>query len=335
MVLVTGGTGLVGAHLLLKLLRENQKVRAIYRTSNALQKTKDLFETHQAHDLFEKIEWIAADILDIPALEMAFQNIEMVYHAAALISFDPKDEEKLRKTNIEGTANIVNCALAFGVKKLCYFSSIAAMGDATRKNQFIDETTEWNPEKPHSDYAISKHGAEMEVWRGYQEGLKTIILNPGVILGAGYWDSGSGQLFQHAEKGLPYFSNGVTGYIAVEDVVEIAYSLTQKDINGEQYCLVAENCSFQKILELLAISLQKKIPNKRLQPWFVEILWRLDGLRSTLFGSKRLLSKPMARSLFSQDYFSSQKVITTLNYQFLSIETTIQQLGISYRNRKK
>lgn len=332
MVLVTGGTGLVGAHLLYKLLQEGQSVRAIFRTQISLQKTKNLFKTCNAQHLFQQIEWIEADILDIPALENAFQNIEMVYHAAALISFDPKDEEKLRKTNIEGTANIVNCSIAFGVKKLCYFSSIAAMGDALQKNQEINETTEWNPEKPHSDYAISKHGAEMEVWRGFQEGLETIILNPGVIIGAGFWESGSGLLFKHAEKGLPYFTNGSTGYIDVEDVAQIAIKLMQSKIKGEQYCLVAENCTFKNILGLLAESLGKKPPHKPLQPWFIGILWRLDWVRATLFGTYRMLSKPMAKSLFSNDNFSNQKIVNTRNYQFISIKSSILKTGKAYQN---
>jgi nucleoside-diphosphate-sugar epimerase len=149
MVLVTGGTGLVGAHLLLKLLQEGESIRATYRSIDSLQKTKNLFEIYNTQDLYEKIEWVEADILDIPALEIAFEQVEIVYHAAALISFDPKDEEKLRKTNIEGTANIVNLALDFGVKKLCFFSSIAAMGTPLASQNAVDETTEWVSEQPH------------------------------------------------------------------------------------------------------------------------------------------------------------------------------------------
>ncbi|MBP6424881.1 MAG: NAD-dependent epimerase/dehydratase family protein, partial [Flavobacterium sp.] len=202
MILVTGGTGLVGAHLLLHLVEQGENVRALCRTKSSIEKTKNLFFLYHKPHLFEKIEWIEADILDIPSLEIAFQNIEFVYHCAALISFDPKEEESIRKTNIEGTANIVNFCLAFGIKKMLFVSSIAALEDPNATETTISETTEWNPEKPHSDYAISKYGAEMEIWRGQQEGLNVIIVNPGVILGPGFPEQGSGALFSAVAKGL-------------------------------------------------------------------------------------------------------------------------------------
>ena len=183
MVLITGATGLVGSHLALHLLENNERIRAIYRTKTSIEKTKSLFKLYGKESLFEQIEWIEADINDIPSLEIAFKGVEYVYHCAALISFDPKDEKKLRKINIEGTANIVNFCLAFNVKKLCHVSSIAALGDLMEHETLITEETIWNPEKHHSDYAISKYGAEMEIWRGLQEGLPVVIINPGVILG--------------------------------------------------------------------------------------------------------------------------------------------------------
>ena len=195
MILVTGGTGLVGAHLLLYLVENGENVRAIYRNLDTIQKTKSLFQQNQKIDLFQKIDWIEADILDIPSLKIVFENIDYVYHCAGHISFDPKDENSLRKTNIEGTANIVNFCIDNKVKKLCHVSSIAALGDLAQNETVVSETSEWNPEMCHSDYAISKYGAELEVWRGFQEGLEVVIVNPGVILGSTIFDSGSGVIF--------------------------------------------------------------------------------------------------------------------------------------------
>jgi dihydroflavonol-4-reductase len=112
MILVTGGTGLVGAHLLLHIIESQntgmEKIRAIYRNNASIEKTKSAFAFYKKEKLFQQIEWIPADITDVPSLEIAFQNITNVYHCAALISFDPADENKLRKINIEGTANVVN-----------------------------------------------------------------------------------------------------------------------------------------------------------------------------------------------------------------------------------
>ncbi len=233
MVLVTGGTGLVGAHLLLHLIENGENVRAIYRNLNNIEKTKSVFELYKKGELFEKIEWVEADILDVSSLEIAFTNIDYVYHCAALISFDPKDEEALRKINIEGTANMVNFSIARAVKKFCYISSIAALGDLAAHETYITEETDWNPEKPHSDYAISKYGAEMEVWRGLQEGLDVIILNPGVIMGPIPKNKtnvqGSAELYVKVANGLSFYTLGSTGFVTITDVTRIANALMKSD----------------------------------------------------------------------------------------------------------
>ena len=166
-------------------------------------------------------------------------DIDYVYHCAALISFDTKDYYKLRKINIEGTANIVNLCITHKVKKLCYVSSIAALGN-TLDQSIITEETHWNTEADNSVYAISKYGAEIEVWRGAQEGLNSVIVNPGVILGPGFWHSGSGVLFKKVYKGLSHYVTGTTGYVDVIDVVEIMTQLIHSDINNQRYIIVSE-----------------------------------------------------------------------------------------------
>ena len=300
MILVTGGTGLVGAHLLLHLVEQGENVRAIYRTTASIEKTKNLFSLYHKSHLFEKIEWLEADILDITSLEIAFRNIEFVYHCAALISFDPKDEETIRKTNIEGTANIVNFCLAFGIKKMLFVSSIAALGDPNAVETVISETTEWNPEKPHSDYAISKYGAEMEVWRGQQEGLSVIIVNPGIILGPGFHEQGSSALFSAVAKGLSFHTLGTTGFIAVTDVVETSIQLMNSDVKNERFTLIENNYSFQEILNCIADSLKIKRPQWHATPFLVNVFWRVDWFLSTFFFKKRKLSRASAKASYSK-----------------------------------
>ena len=213
MILVTGGTGLVGAHLLLQLVANETTVRALFRLEASKEKTYNLFKLVNKEEEFSKIEWVCGDILDIPSLEIAFQGINLVYHCAGFISFDPNKENQLRQTNIQGTANIVNFCIDKKVQKLCHVSSIAALGDLLPNEKVITEKSEWNPEKPHSDYAISKYGAEMEIWRGYQEGLKVVIVNPGIILGIGFWNQSSGLLFKIVKNKLLFYTSGISGYI--------------------------------------------------------------------------------------------------------------------------
>ena len=238
MILVTGATGLVGSHLLVQLLQENEEVKALFRSEKQIEKVKNIFAFHHQTALFEKINWVKGDITDIPSLEIAFENISHVYHCAALISFDPSDEDELRKINIEGTANVVNCCIDFSVKKLCHVSSIAALGNPKEHETTITEETEWNPEELHSDYAITKYGAEMEVFRGHQEGLEVVIVNPGVIFGYGFPKKGSDVIIQSVKKGLSFYTKGNIGIVSVEDVVKSMTQLMKSNNNGERYSMV-------------------------------------------------------------------------------------------------
>jgi len=334
MILVTGGTGLVGAHLLLHLIESqsigSEKVRAIYRSVASIEKTKTLFAIYKKESLFEQIEWIQADITDVPSLEIAFQNIDMVYHCAALISFDPKEEERLRKTNIEGTANIVNFCIAFGIKKLCFISSIATLGDLPPHEKFITEETEWNPENSHSDYAISKYGAEMEVWRGQQEGLDVIIVNPGVIIGPvlefPHWKHGSGQLLTKVKKGLRYYTLGSTGFVAVTDVVRISHQLMQSEIKNDRFTLIAENSIFLDILNAMADGLSVKRPKIHAKPIFMEVLWRLDWLVSNVFQQKRKLTQTAAKASYTNTLYSNKKIKEALNIGFTNVPEYIKTI---------
>lgn len=330
MNLVTGGTGLVGAHLLLHLLQKGEKVRALFRSENSIQKTKNLFKSLNYSDLFHKIEWVSGNVNDIPSLEKAFENIEFVYHCAALISFDGVEEENLRKINIEGTANMVNCALAFGVKKFCYVSSIAALGDLKENETVITEETEWNPEKPHSDYALSKFGSEMEIWRAEQEGLNCVIVNPGVILGSGFWDSGSGEIFMKVKKGIPFYTKGSTGFVAVEDVVSLMRKLMKSDISGERFTLISENIVFKDLIYWIADGIKIKKPSMYAKPWMTSIFWRLDWFFSTVFFQKRRFSRATAKSLHTADMYSNEKIKSHLNFEFQPIREVVKKVNFAY-----
>ncbi len=327
MILVTGGTGLVGSHLLLHLIENGENVRAIYRKLVTIEKTKSLFSLFDKASLFEKIDWIQADIIDIPSLEIAFESVEYVYHCAALISFDPKDEAILRKTNIEGTANIVNFCIAKKVKKICFVSSIAALGDLTANEKLITEKTEWNPEKPHSDYAISKYGAEMEIWRGQQEGLNSIIVNPGVILGPRIWEQGSGIIFKKIEKGFPFYTRGTTGFIAVTDVVRIAVKLMKSELKNERFTLISQNIVFQDLFNSIADALKVKRPFIYVNPLRTSFFGRMDWFVSTVFRTKRKLDRATAIASHSENLYSNDKITRTLETDFLDIHQYIKEIS--------
>lgn len=323
MILITGATGLTGSHLALHLLENGETVRAIYRKPESINKTKNLFQLYKKSELFDKIEWVEADICDIPSLETAFQNVEYVYHCAAFISFDPDDEELLRKTNIEGTANIVNFCLAYQVKKLCHVSSIAALGDLKPHEKLVTETTEWNPERTHNDYAITKYGAEMEIWRGQQEGLQAVIVNPGIILGPGFWHSGSGEIFALVKKGLVFYTKGVTGFVAVSDVVKIMAKLMKSEASGERFCVVSEALPFQQTTAAIADALHVSRPRIYATPWLTAFGWKIDWILANVFGQKRKISKHDAQLLHAKTLYSNDKIRKELDFEFMGIKEAI------------
>ena len=326
MILVTGGTGLVGAHLLLHLTEFEEKVSAIYRNASKIELTKKLFSEANKSSFFDKIVWIEADILDIPSLEKAFVGVDFVYHCAALITFDPNDEDKLRKTNIEGTANIVNLCVDFKVKKLCHVSSIAALGTPKDYENSITEETEWNPEDLHSDYAITKYGAEMEVWRGHQEGLEVVIVNPGVIFGYGFPKKGSDQIIQSVKKGMTFYTKGNIGIVCVEDVVKCMAQLMKSNINGERFTIVGENISTKELLDYIAIELQVKKPNREATKWITAVAWRMDWLISKLTNRKRRFSRNLAHSAHTTTPLEATKIENTLGLVFQKKEDYLKTI---------
>ena len=325
MILVTGGTGLVGSHLLYNLVTKDVKVRAIYRSEERRDYVKHIFSYYSSNsDLFSKIEWVNGDITDISSLSFAFNSVTHVYHCAALISFDPKDYLNLRCVNIEGTANVVNACISHNIKKICYVSTIAVINDDI-KSDIINENTEWNSEADHSVYAITKYGAEMEVWRGTQEGLDAIIVNPGVILGPGFWYSGSGSLFNHIYKGIPYYTNGVTGYVDVKDVALAMERLMDSTIKNERFILVSEGLSFKTVFQTIAKALNVKPPNKEASKTLLNIGWRLDWMNAFFRKKRRNLTKQNATSLLKISHYDNSKIKNAIGFNYTTIKNSINE----------
>lgn len=329
MVLVTGGSGLVGSHLLLELLRSGQQVRALCRPGSNLGRVQDLFEWYgpEAVRLFKDIHWVQGDLNDIPSLESAMEGVTEVYHCAALISFDPRQEERLLKVNAEGTRNIVNLCLDKGVTHLYYTSSVAAVGGSSG---ILSENDHWDPAQTNV-YATSKYLAEMEVWRGGQEGLKTVIINPGIILGPGYWESGSGRIFTRVAAGLKSTPPGGNGFVGVWDVVRALKELSQAGAFNERFILVAEGWEYFELMKRIAGLLELPAPVNTLSPWQLELFWRLDWMWSRFTGRERRLSKAIARSLQQPVRYSSEKIRKRVGFEFQPVAEVLSRCAENFR----
>lgn len=326
MVFVTGGSGLIGSHLLLALCRTGKNVKALIRDASAKPDIKaifDFWEPEHADLYFGRINWTIGDILEIDSLKEAMEGCNEVYHAAALVSFHPSDHKKMEKVNVEGTANVVNTALHFAVEHFCFISSVAAIG-RTKNGQNIDEKGEWKTSPLNSKYAITKYSAECEVWRGMEEGLNVVILNPGLVLGPVKNYRSSASIFGRIKKGLSFYPEGASGFVDVRDVADAMINL-REEAWGNRYILVAENISYKEVFSRIARGFQVKEPYIKAKSWLLQLGWRLFALRDLLFRTKSAITRESARNAGFTYYYNSQKVENILGRKLRTTEHIIEE----------
>ncbi|HTO15485.1 MAG TPA: NAD-dependent epimerase/dehydratase family protein [Edaphocola sp.] len=320
MILVTGASGFLGLHLLETLIKQGIPIRALYFSK----------KPEYVHPL---IEWVYCNLLDVYEVEDVMQGVELVYHCAAVVSFDKKDRERVIEQNRATTANVVNEALNSGVKKLLFVSSIAALGRMVKDKNTIDEETQWEDSANNSSYAIGKYLSEMEVWRGFAEGLPIVIVNPGIILGEGDYSKGSAHLFQSVYDGLPYYTEGVNGWVDVKDVVEAMAFLMNSGIVGERFILIEGNYSYKYIFEQMALGLDKKPPTQKVSPFLGSVIWRLIAIKNLFSNKKSSITNETAKTAQTKCFYSNEKLLTSLpKFSFTPMDTTINRISKDFLN---
>lgn len=325
MILVTGGTGTVGGHLIWHLLRTYERVSALTRNSDHVECLKIVFEfyTDEPEEYLNRVDWIDGDVLNFESLKTAFEGMDYIYHCAAIVSLGKSDNSMLL-TNAGGTENVVQAALVCKVKKLCFVSSIAALSDDTSHGP-IDENTPIETGKPVSTYSQSKMLSEIEIHKGIEQGLNAVIVNPGVILGISAKMTGSGELFKRVKKGLPFYTFGKTAYVDVRDVCRAMILLMNSNISGERFVLVGENCTNKDVLQWMADGYNKYRPfigfGKSLIP-----VARLLEIMGKICSFTPLLDRSSARTSISRKEYSSRKFLSTFNFTFTSIRQCICEM---------
>jgi len=324
-VLVTGGTGMTGAYLLAKLLQKNYEVKALKRENSNTNITKNIFNFlfENSDEQFSKINWINGDITDYNSINQAMNSVDYVYHLAAKVSFKPSDKEFILNNNVQGTANIVNAALNYKIKKLCHVSSIATLGNSFN-GDFINEETERQKKQIVSGYSLSKFRSENEVWRGIAEGLNAVIVNPSIILGVGNWEKGSARFIKTVNDGFKYFTNGGTGFIDVNDVVDVMIKLTESNISNERFILNSENLSYKTFFEIIADNLNKKRAHIETSNIMLKSLMIYDKLRYLTTGKEPRVTKFTVSSALQTKTYSNEKIKETLNYDFTPIKDSLK-----------
>lgn len=322
MVLVTGGTGFLGAYIIKNLVEKNIPVRAMRRS------TKLPFFIPE--EILNKVEWVEGDVLDVVSLGEAMKGVTSVIHAAAIVSFSKHNRKEMYSVNVDGTANVVNAALENNVQRLVHVSSIAALGRTTT-TETISEQKKWEDNKNNTHYAISKHHAEMQVWRAFAEGLEGVIINPSTILGYGDWHQSSCAIFRNAYKNFPWYTKGVNGFVGVEDVAEAAVQLLLSNINQKRLIVNANNWPFQKLFNCIADGFGKKHPHREATKAMGEIAWRLESFKSFVTGKKPLLTKETAKVAHSKTSFDNSALLKVLpQFQFTPLEIVIKNACEKY-----
>lgn len=327
MILVTGGTGLLGSNLLFQLCQTEQELCATYRDESKIERVKKLFllrEPQNGLAYFQKITWKKCDILDVVTLAEILQGIKQVYHCAALVSYRRRDFTTMMKVNGKGTANLVNLSLVAGVDRFCHVSSTAAVGKIKEGTIYkVSENNKWTQDKRTSGYAISKYTAEKQVWRAMEEGLDAVMINPSVIFGAGNWDESSLSIFKEVAKGLKFYTSGSNAFVDVRDVVTAMIQLTNDPKKTGRYLCTGTNSSFRELFQKIAQEVGTKAPQIRAGRLACELAWRFDSLKA-VFTRKQTLTKESVSSAQAHVEYDSSKLTTALSLDFRSLGETIR-----------
>jgi dihydroflavonol-4-reductase len=315
MVLITGATGFLGSELAKQLAGNGEVIRCTKRASSVIPALLSSYK---------QIEWVDADLLDIFALEDAFEGVTQVYHCAAWVSLKQADKAPMIRTNVTGTANLVNLCVERTIR-LVHVSSIAAIGQA-KPGELITENHHLDVSAEHDGYAISKLESEMEVWRGIAEGLDAVIVNPSLIIGPNAGTLGSGQLFETVRKGLKFYTNGTAGFVDVTDVAKSMIALMKSDITEQRYIISAENWNYKDITTATAKAFNIPPPALLAKPWMMELAWRGAALISFITRRPPALDKIAALSSIQVRNFDNSKIKAAIAIEFKPISQSITEI---------
>ena len=325
-LLLTGATGLVGSHTLLKLVENGVYVKAFVRPNsdyrNRIEEVFSLFN-QPASLLDQYVTFFEGDILNIGDLEDALDGIESVIHTAAIVREGFETSDRLMKVNVEGTSNLVNLCLDLNVSWFLHLSSVSTLGP--NPEGLVDEDFFFKANPNTSSYALSKYLAEQEVWRASEEGLPVVILNPSIILGASRSMQSSSAIFHAAKKGISFYTNGLHGYVDVIDVSTVIHYLYNIRFSGKRFIVSSQNIENFDFLNAVCESMNSAPPRIRFQKWMTLPAIIIGVIDKIFHKNSTKINRKLLRSAQGRNAYDNARIIEKTGIQFKTVRTSISE----------
>lgn len=306
MVAITGATGLLGGHIINRLLAEGVSPIALQRAGHD-------------HPFPPGVSKRQADILDQVSLKEAFEGATTVIHSAAFVSFNPRRRKKIFEVNVAGTRNVIDTCLQLGIRNFIHISSVAALGCAPGEE--ITEESKWTNALT-SDYGESKYLAELEVFRGAEEGLTISIVNPSIILSASQPNRSSAMLFNYIWNEKPYYTEGSLNYVDARDVADAVYQLYNKPRAGEKFILSAGHLPYREFFALVAKRFNKRAPSIKIGSTLSYWAGLAEEVRGLLSNREPLMTRQSVGVAIHSFHYCNKKA-QQIGLRFRPLEETI------------
>jgi dihydroflavonol-4-reductase len=301
---LTGATGFIGSHVALELMDKGWRVRALRRS-----------DTVHPMLLHTDIQWLRGDIRDYDQVYRAMASCDAVFHVAADYRLWARNPRDLYETNVNGTENVLKAALAHGVRRVVYTSSVGALGlnpDGSPSN----ELTPVRLEDMVGHYKRSKFLAERKAEEFAASGLPLIIVNPSTPVGAGdLKPTPTGKIVVDFLNGrMPAYLNTGLNLVHVKDVARGHLLALEKGRIGEKYILGNRNLTLSEIFRMLQRISGIRAPRVRLP--YTPILF----LAYLALGLSKLTRKEPA--------IPFEGVKMARKYMFFDPAKAVQELGM-------
>lgn len=308
--LVTGGTGFVGGAIVEQLVAAKQKVRALARPTSNLEHLNSL-----------GVEIVHGDVLDIPSLEKAMVGVDTLYHTAAQFEVWTSDPERMLETANQGTRNVMDAALAAGVKKVLHTSSGASFG--LPKNATVSEAMT-EPGPLPDTYYRSKYESEKIAESYIAKGLNVIFLNPSNVYGPRDFKPLGSSIVRILNGQIPALWDANFAIVYVDDVAKAHLLAAEGAKVGERYLLVERNVDYREFFGLVTAMGGAKMPPFLPVP-LVGVMAAAGELLSAVTGKPPLVSVMQLKSGTQGTRFDGSKATRELGLQYTPMEKALEK----------